>query len=127
MRDSGITGLWVWRQRFRKTGGWAKVGRGSSFRRRRTTPAATSRFSSTSSTSRGASTAGTRSGKATRNRLKDHRIYLYRDEVRVYPYGDPDDDWLKIDVTRGTGRAGDFFSNDQLIGWIDITQKGNRT
>ena len=57
--------------------------------------------------------------------LKDHRIYLYRDGVRVYPYGDPDDDWLRIDVDRGTGRAGDFFSNDQTIGWIDITQEGN--
>ena len=30
-----------------------------------------------------------------KNRLRDHRIYLYRDGVRVYPYGDPDDDWLK--------------------------------
>ena len=57
--------------------------------------------------------------------LKEHRIYLYRDDMRVYPYGDPDDDWLSIDVTRGTGRAGDFFSNDQIIGWIDITQKDN--
>ena len=60
-----------------------------------------------------------------KNLLKDHRIYLYRDDMRVYPYGDPDDDWLSIDVTRGTGRAGDFFSNDQIIGWIDINQKGN--
>ena len=60
-----------------------------------------------------------------KDRLRDHRIYLYRDGVRVYPYGDPDDDWLNIDVTRGTGRAGDFFSNDQIIGWIDITQQGN--
>lgn len=57
--------------------------------------------------------------------LKEHRIYLYRDGVRVYPYGDPEDDWLNIDVTRGTGRAGDFFSNDQIIGWVDITQEGN--
>jgi len=57
--------------------------------------------------------------------LKEHRIYLYRDKVRVYPYGDPDDDWLRIDVTRGTARAGDFFSNDQIIGWIDISQKDN--
>ena len=57
--------------------------------------------------------------------LKGHRIYLYRDNVRVYPYGDPDDDWLGIDVKRGTGRAGNFFSNDQVIGWIDITHKGN--
>ena len=62
-----------------------------------------------------------------KNQLKKHRIYLYRDGVRVYPYGDPDDDWLNIDVTRGTGRAGDFFSNDQIVGWIDITQEGNPT
>ena len=60
-----------------------------------------------------------------KNMLKEHRIYLYRDGVRVYPYGDPDDDWLNIDITRGTGRAGDFFSNDQIIGWIDVSQQGN--
>ena len=30
--------------------------------------------------------------------LKAHRIYLYRDKIRVYPYGDPDDDWLQIDA-----------------------------
>ena len=60
-----------------------------------------------------------------KNRLKNHRIYLYRDGVRVYPYGDPEDDWLNIDVSRGTGRAGHFFSNDQIIGWVDITQEGN--
>ncbi len=60
-----------------------------------------------------------------KNRLKDHRVYLYRDGVRVYPYGDPDDDWLNIDISRGIGRAGDFFSNDQMIGWVDITQEGN--
>ncbi|MDE0534321.1 MAG: sensor histidine kinase [Albidovulum sp.] len=60
-----------------------------------------------------------------KNRLKDHRIYLYRDGVRVYPYGDPDDDWLNIDTSRGIARAGNFFSNDQIIGWVDITQEGN--
>lgn len=57
--------------------------------------------------------------------IKKHRIYLYRDGVRVYPYGDPDDDWLSIDVFRGTGKVGDFFSNDQVLGWIDISQKDN--
>ena len=60
-----------------------------------------------------------------KNMLKDYRIYLYRDSVRVYPYGDPDDDWLNIDVTRGVARAGDFFSNDQIVGWVDISQKDN--
>ena len=63
--------------------------------------------------------------QAQKNILKDHRIYLYRDGVRVYPYGDPEDDWLNIDVARGTGRAGDFFSNDQVVGWIDISQENN--
>ncbi|WP_428276968.1 ATP-binding protein [Candidatus Palauibacter sp.] len=63
--------------------------------------------------------------QAEKNLIKGHRIYLYRDGVRVYPYGDPDDDWLAIDVTRGTGRAGNFFSNDQIVGWIDITQRAN--
>ena len=57
--------------------------------------------------------------------LKNHRVYLYRDEIRVYPYGDPDDDWLNMDVFRGTGKVGDFFSNDQVVGWIDISQKDN--
>lgn len=60
-----------------------------------------------------------------KNRLKGHRVYLYRDGMRVYPYGDPDDDWLNIDTSRGIGRAGHFFSNDQIVGWVDITQNGN--
>ena len=118
LQDAKITGLWVWRQRFGKAGAEAEVKR---------------KYSCGNFAfqfyifdfSRGID------GRhallqAEKNLLKNHRIYLYRDDMRVYPYGDPDDDWLNIDVTRGTGRAGDFFSNDQIIGWIEITQKGNR-
>ncbi len=57
--------------------------------------------------------------------IKRHRIYLYRDNVRVYPYGEPDDDWLKIDAYRGTISAGDFLSNDQVVGYINITSEAN--
>ena len=57
--------------------------------------------------------------------VKEHRIYLYRDRVRVLPYGDPDDDWLRIDMIRGTKSAGMFLSNDQVVGCIDISQKNN--
>jgi signal transduction histidine kinase len=57
--------------------------------------------------------------------LKSHRIYLYRDGIRVYPYGDPDDDWLQIDVLRGTVSAGSYFSNDQVVGYINITNEKN--
>ncbi|ANB18797.1 sensor histidine kinase [Dokdonella koreensis] len=57
--------------------------------------------------------------------LRQHRIYLYRDGIRVYPYGDPDDDWLLIDVRRGTVKASEFLSNDQVVGHVNITQAGN--
>jgi signal transduction histidine kinase len=57
--------------------------------------------------------------------LKEHRIYLYRDGIRVYPYGDPKDDWLEVDAIRGTESARSMFSNDQSVGFITITQAGN--
>ncbi|PCK76956.1 sensor histidine kinase [Rhizobium sophoriradicis] len=57
--------------------------------------------------------------------LKQHRIYLYRDGIRVYPYGDADDDWLLIDVRRGTVRASEFVSNDQVVGFVNISQAEN--
>ncbi len=57
--------------------------------------------------------------------IRDHRIYLYRDNIRVYPYGEPDDDWLRIDAYRGTISAGHFLSNDQVVGFVNISQKKN--
>lgn len=63
--------------------------------------------------------------KDDRKLIKEHRIYLYRDGIRVYPYGDKDDDWLGTDMTRGLVRASAFLSNDQVVGYVNITQKGN--
>ena len=57
--------------------------------------------------------------------IKEHRIYLYRDNVRVMPYGDPEDDWLRIDMTRGTVRADEYLSNDQVVGCVYISQEEN--
>ena len=57
--------------------------------------------------------------------LRDHRIYLYRDDIRVYPYGEPEDDWLRVDAARGTISASSFLSNDQVVGYIKISQKNN--
>ena len=127
LQDTKITGLWVWRQRFGKA-------RGAVESQIRIPFAHDTDISYTCGDfnfqfyifdfSRGID-GRYALAQTEKNQLKEHRIYLYRDDVRVYPYGDPDDDWLNIDVTRGTGRAGDFFSNDQIIGWIDITQKDN--
>lgn len=118
MMDSKIRGLWVWRQRF---------GRVTTDRNGASQKYTCGDFSFhfyIFDFARGIHGRHSLIQKE-KNLLKSHRIYLYRDSVRVYPYGDPDDDWLNIDVTRGTGRAGDFFSNDQIVGWIDITQSGN--
>ena len=60
-----------------------------------------------------------------RQLIKQYRIYLYRDGIRVFPYGDPEDDWLKTDTYRGIISAGQFFSNDQVVGWIEISKAGN--
>ena len=57
--------------------------------------------------------------------IRSHRVYLYRDGIRVYPYGDPSDDWLGIDIKRGTVRAGGYLSNDQVIGYVEISNKKN--
>lgn len=63
--------------------------------------------------------------RADKDIVKEHRIYLYRDKIRVSPYGDADNDWLETDKKRGTGRAGGYLSNDQVVGFVDITKKGN--
>lgn len=63
--------------------------------------------------------------KEEKNVIKDHRIYLYRDNMRVLPYGDPEDDWLRIDITRGISRANAFLSNDQVVGCVYISQEEN--
>ncbi|MGG5369405.1 ATP-binding protein [Enterococcus sp. AZ196] len=60
-----------------------------------------------------------------KNLVDKHRIYLYRDNARVYPYGEPKNDWLGIDALRGVNRIGEFLSNDQTVGFISITHDKN--
>ena len=57
--------------------------------------------------------------------LREHRTYVYRDNIRVYPYGDFDNDWLKLDIYRGLVKASYYLSNDQLIGYVNITAEKN--
>ena len=62
-----------------------------------------------------------------KNIIRDHRVFLYRDDIRVQPYGSVDDDWLQIDRKRAADKAGNMFSNDQLFGQIKITKANNKT
>ena len=63
--------------------------------------------------------------KGERELIKKNKIYLYRDRIRVFPYGEPEDDWLLIDTYRGRVSAGHFLSTDQVVGRIDITHDEN--
>ncbi|AGR77628.1 histidine kinase [Aliarcobacter butzleri 7h1h] len=49
--------------------------------------------------------------------LKNHSgIKVFKDEMRVYDYGEPGNDWLKLDIRRIQNK--DWFSNNQNIGYI---------
>ena len=53
-------------------------------------------------------------------------MYVYRDGVRILPYGDADVDWLEIDKRR-TLRAGQyFFSNRNMFGAVLLSSSANQ-
>lgn len=54
-------------------------------------------------------------------------LYIFRDDIRVLPYGNSDVDWLDIEKRR-TKSAGDwFFSYRRGFGYVAITHKDNGT
>lgn len=63
--------------------------------------------------------------KVERDFLKETSVYLYRDNVRVYPYGEIGDDWLMLSKYRAEDKAGSYFSYNDLIGFVFITQEEN--
>lgn len=63
--------------------------------------------------------------KVEKDFLKETSVYLYRDNVRVYPYGEIGDDWLMLSKYRAEDKAGSYFSYNDLIGFVFITQGEN--
>lgn len=57
--------------------------------------------------------------------IKENSVYLYRDFTRVYPYGEKGIDWLMLSKLRAEDRAGHYFSYNDLIGFIFISQENN--
>lgn len=57
--------------------------------------------------------------------IKDNFVFVLRDGVRVYPYGEKGIDWLNLDKLRSTVRAGYFISYNDLTGFVYISQKDN--
>lgn len=71
--------------------------------------------------------------KTVKDVLKMHSgVKVFKDEMRVFNYGDPGDDWLKLDIRRVQNKQ--WFSNNQIIGYIyldsenstDLIEKTNR-
>lgn len=54
-------------------------------------------------------------------------IYVYRDGVRVLPYGDSDYDFLDIELRRNKGNTYYFFSYRRMFGVIEISREENRS
>ena len=51
-------------------------------------------------------------------------VSMYRDGFRVWPYGEPHDDWLRLDQRRVNNPV-EKLSNNQIIGFIDIERDRN--
>lgn len=52
-------------------------------------------------------------------------LYIYRDGIRILPYGDSDYDWLGIEKRRTKSAKYYFFSHRLMMGYIDIRHKKN--
>jgi len=52
-------------------------------------------------------------------------LYIYRDGIRVLPYGNSDFDFLDIELRRSKNAAHYFFSYRRMFGAIEITRKKN--
>jgi signal transduction histidine kinase len=51
-------------------------------------------------------------------------VSIYRDGYRVLPYGEPDDDWLRLDQRRVNNPVV-CLSNNQVCGFIEVTTDRN--
>lgn len=52
-------------------------------------------------------------------------IYIYRDGVRILPYGDPVFDWLEIEKRRNKGAGYYFFSYRRMFGAVSLSRGSN--
>jgi len=51
-------------------------------------------------------------------------VSVYRDGFRVWPYGEPHDDWLRLDQRRVNNPV-TRLSNNQVVGFVEITRDAN--
>jgi signal transduction histidine kinase len=52
-------------------------------------------------------------------------IYVYRDGIRILPYGNDDADWLGLEVRRSRAYKDWLFSYRRVIGYVETTHREN--
>ncbi len=52
-------------------------------------------------------------------------LYVYRDMIRILPYGNSDIDWLDIELRRNKGMGYYFFSYRRIYGAVCLTKENN--
>jgi signal transduction histidine kinase len=52
-------------------------------------------------------------------------VYLYRDGIRVEPFGSADDDWLGVQARKASRQGWSAIQPNLLTGYIEITRAGN--
>jgi signal transduction histidine kinase len=63
--------------------------------------------------------------KEVREIVKRNFVYVFRDGVRIYPFGERGFDWLDLDKLRSVWKAGDFPSYQDIVGFVYISQSSN--
>lgn len=53
-------------------------------------------------------------------------LYLYKDNIRILPYGNSDNDWLDIEKNRAKSASFYFFNARRMFGVIDISSELNQ-
>jgi signal transduction histidine kinase len=52
-------------------------------------------------------------------------LYIYRDGIRILPYGNSDYDWLNIETRRNKSQGYYFFAYRRIFGAVELTQREN--
>lgn len=52
-------------------------------------------------------------------------IYVYRDKIRILPYGDFSFDWLEVEKRRSKGAGYYFFSSRRMFGAVLLSREAN--
>jgi len=53
-------------------------------------------------------------------------LYIYRDDLRVLPYGRPHSDFLQFEERRSKHAGANFFSYRRMFGYIDLKRENNK-